>query len=90
MQLSLPNIVFELIQLVTFPEAPHLRWVDSRKMAGFDITWVEEFETFLRPKLIFCPFFYNLSKIGKQSMCIIKQLANVNFTLTPKSFQRNF
>ena len=40
---------------------------DSRKLAGFDVVWVEKWENFKLPTLIFFSVFRNLSKISKEN-----------------------
>ena len=39
---------------------------DRRKLARFDVAWVEKWENFKLPTLIFCSFFRNLSRISKE------------------------
>ena len=40
---------------------------DSRKLAGFNVVWVEKWENFELPTLIFCLFFRSLLRIGKEN-----------------------
>ena len=40
---------------------------DSRKLAGFDVAWVEKWENFQFPTLSFCSFFRNLSRTSKEN-----------------------
>ena len=41
---------------------------DSRKLVVFDVAWVEKWENFKLPTLIFfCLFFRNMSRISKEN-----------------------
>ena len=40
---------------------------DSRKLAGFDVAWVEKWENFKLLTLLFCLFFRILSRISKEN-----------------------
>ena len=40
---------------------------DSCKLAGFDVKWVDKWENFELPTLIFCSFFCNLLRTGKEN-----------------------